>query len=46
MADNEYLSELNTYILKLLSYKWNNPKLVANLLINSDHIGTKKFIIQ
>ena len=40
----DYLSELNTYIPNLLSYLWDDPKLVANLLINADHNDTKKYL--
>ena len=40
----DYLSELNTYIPKLLSYLWDDPKLVANLLMNADEKDTKKYL--
>ena len=31
-----YLKELNIYIIKLLNHLWNQPKLIADLLIRSD----------
>ena len=40
----DYLSELNTYIPKLLSYLWDDPKLVANLLLHADPTDTKKYL--
>ena len=40
----DYLSELNTFIPKLLSYLWDDPKLVANLLMNADHKDTEKYL--
>jgi hypothetical protein len=40
----DYLSELNTYIPNLLSYLWDDPKLVANLLMNADDKDTKKYL--
>ena len=40
----DYLSELNTFIPKLLSYLWDDPKLVANLLMNADHSDTEKYL--
>ena len=40
----DYLSELNTYIPNLLSYLWEDPKLVANLLMNADHNDIKKYL--
>ena len=32
----EYLRDLNTYIPKLLNYLWQQPKLIASILENSD----------
>jgi hypothetical protein len=40
----DYLSELNTYIPNLLSYLWDDPKLVANLLMNADHSDISKYL--
>jgi len=40
----DYLSELNTFIPKLLSYLWDDPKLVANLLLHADPTDTKKYL--
>ena len=39
-----YLSVLNTYIPNLLTYLWEDPKLVAKLLINADKDDTKKYL--
>ena len=45
VEDNkEYLLTLNIYIPKLLNYIWDNPKLVANLLLNADKEDTKKYL--
>ena len=40
----DYLSVLNTYIPNLLTYLWEDPKLVAKLLINADKEDTKKYL--
>ena len=40
----DYLSDLNTYIPNLLNSLWENPKLIANLLINADKIDTQKYL--
>ena len=34
--DNDYLKELNNYLPNLLTYLWENPKLVSIVLSNSD----------
>ena len=40
----DYLQVLNTYIPKLLNYLWEDPKLVAKLLVCSDLNDTEKYI--
>jgi len=40
----DYLQVLNTYIPKLLNYLWEDPKLVAKLLVCSDIKDTEKYI--
>ena len=42
--NQDYLSELNIYIPKLLNYVWDDPKLVVNLLLNADKEDTKKYL--
>ena len=42
--NKEYLKDLNLYIPKLLSYLWENPPLIAKLLINSDVNDVRKFL--
>ena len=34
--EGEILKELNIYVVKLMTYLWEQPKLVANLLSNAD----------
>ena len=36
IEDNDNLKDLNNYLPNLLTYLWENPKLVATLLSNSD----------
>ena len=40
----DYLEVLNTYIPKLLNYLWEDPKLVANLLMVADKDDTNKYL--
>ena len=40
----DYLSDLNTYISKLISYLWDDPKLLADLLMNSDDSDIEKYL--
>jgi len=40
----DYLSDLNTYISNLISYLWNDPKLLADLLLNSDEEDVEKYL--
>ena len=40
----DYLQVLNTYIPKLLNYLWENPKLIANILMNADKNDTQKYL--
>ena len=42
--NKEYLKDLNLYIPKFLSYLWENPSIIAKLLINSDKEDIKKFL--
>ena len=46
LIDNnrDYLKDLNLYIPKFLSYLWENPSLIAKLLINSNMNDVKKFL--
>ena len=36
IEDNDNLKDLNNYLPNLLTYLWENPKLVAILLSNSN----------
>ena len=40
----DYLSDLNTYIRNLISYLWDDPKLLADLLLNSDEDDIKNYL--
>ena len=40
----DYLQVLNTYIPNLLNYLWEDPKLVAHLLMVSDKDDTSKYL--
>ena len=40
----DYLQVLKTYIPKLLNYLWENPKLVANILMIADKNDTQKYL--
>ena len=40
----EYLSSLTTYVTNLLKYLWEEPKILANLLIKADRSETKEFL--
>ena len=42
--NNENLKDLNNYIPKLLTYLWEDPKIMSNLLLNSDIKDIKKII--
>ena len=42
--NKEYLKDLNLYIPKFLSYLWENPSIIAKLLINSNMNDVKKFL--
>ena len=42
--NKEYLKDLNLYIPKLLAYLWENPSLIAKLLINSEIDDVKTFL--
>ena len=42
--NKEYLKDLNLYIPKLLAYLWENPSLIAKLLINSEIEDVKTFL--
>ena len=40
--EGEILKELNIYIIKLMTYLWEQPKLVANLLLTADKNDIKE----
>ena len=40
----EYLSNLNTFISNLIRYLWEEPKLLADILINADKKDIKEFL--
>ena len=40
----DYLQVLNTYIPNLLNYLWEDPKLIANLLMVADKNDTEKYL--
>ena len=42
--NTEYLKDLNNYIPKFLIYLWEDPKIMTNLLLNSDKNDIKKVI--
>jgi len=42
--NSEILKDLNNYIPKLLTYLWEDPKIMSNLLINSNIKDIKKII--
>ena len=42
--NNENLKDLNNYIPKLLTYLWEDPKIMSNLLLNSNIKDIKKII--
>ena len=41
----QYLKNTYSYIPKLMKYLWENPKLVSTLLINSDIIDVKEYLV-
>ena len=41
---SEYLSNLNMYIPEILKYLWEEPKLLANLLIKANNEETKNYL--
>ena len=41
---NEYLKDLSNYIPKLLNYLWEDPKMMAKVLLNCDTKDIKKSI--
>ena len=40
--NSEHLKDLNNYLPKLLTYLWEDPKLMSNLLMNSNIDDIKK----
>jgi hypothetical protein len=40
--EGEILKELNIYVVKLMTYLWEQPKLVANLLSTADKNDLKE----
>lgn len=42
--DNDELKDLNNYLPNLLTYLWENPKLVATLLSNSNITDVKEHL--
>ena len=40
----DYLTSLTTYITNLLIYLWEEPKIIANLLIKANKSDTKEFL--
>ena len=42
--NRDYLKDLNLYIPKFLSYLWENPSLIAKILINSNMNDVKKYL--
>ena len=40
----EYLSNLNTFVSNLIKYLWEEPKLLADILINADKKDIKEFL--
>ena len=41
---NENLKDLSNYVPKLLTYLWENPKMMTNLLLHSDIMDIKKVL--
>ena len=46
LVDNnyEYLSDLNRYVSNILKYLWEEPKMVADLLLRADKKDVKNFL--
>ena len=42
--NSKYLSSLKPYIISMLKYLWNEPKLLAEILINADIEDTKEYL--
>ena len=40
----DYLSELNTFVKNLISYLWDDPKLLADLLLSSDEADIQNYL--
>ena len=40
----EYLSNINVFITNILRYLWDEPKLIADLLLETDKEDTKEFL--
>ena len=40
----DYLSDLSTYISDLLNYLWEEPKILANLLLKANKAETEEFL--
>ena len=40
----EYFSDLNRYVSNLLKYLWEEPKIIADLLINADKKDVKNYL--
>ena len=40
--EGELLKELNVYIVKLMTYLWDQPKLIANLLLSAEKNDIKE----
>ena len=41
---NDYLSGLTTYVTNILENLWEEPKLIANLLIKANKVDVKNFL--
>jgi hypothetical protein len=48
VVDNDdhcrFFKEMNTYIPKLLFYLWSKPKVVSEILLNSDKSLVKEYL--
>ena len=42
--NKEYMKELYLYVPKLLNYLWDNPSLMAKLLLNSNDVDIKQYL--
>ena len=42
--NKEYMKELYLYVPKLLNYLWDNPSLMAKLLLNSNDLDIKQYL--